>query len=145
MTVPLWVLLAFAVWTLLVLLAGVGVHRWGRILSRKAELTDFPGGVAQGAPFYCRAMRAHANCVENLPVFAAIAIVAAIAGIDTPRLDQLAIVFLVARVGQTLTHMLFPETNLTIGIRFSFFAAQVFVMLWMAAIIAFTAWSQASP
>ena len=33
MTTPLWVLLAFAVWTLLVLLAGVGVHRWSRIFS----------------------------------------------------------------------------------------------------------------
>ncbi|MEZ5827527.1 MAG: MAPEG family protein [Hyphomicrobiales bacterium] len=140
MTVPLWVLLGFAAWTLMVPLTGVGVHRWGSVLSRKAELTDFPGGVVQGAPFYCRAMRAHANCVENLPVFAAIAIMAAIAGIDTPRLDQLAIVFLAARVGQTLTHMLFPETNLTIGIRFSFFAVQIFAMLWMITIIVFTAW-----
>jgi hypothetical protein len=57
MTIPLWVLLAFAVWTVLVLLSGVGIHRWSRILSRKAELADFPGR-------------------------------AAVAGIDTPRLDQ---------------------------------------------------------
>lgn len=141
MTVPLWVLLAFAVWTVLVLMAGVGVHRWSRILARNAELTDFPGGVAEGAPIYRRAVRAHANCVENLPVYAAIAITAAIADVDTPRLDQLAIVFILARGGQTLTHMLFPETNRTVGIRFSFFAVQVFAMLWMAAIVAFTAWS----
>jgi uncharacterized MAPEG superfamily protein len=141
MTVPLWVLLAFAVWTVLVLLAGVGVHRWSQILARKAELTDFPGGVAEGTPIYRRAVRAHANCVENLPVYGAIAITAAIAGVDTSRLDQLAIVFILARTGQTLTHMLFPETNRTVGIRFSFFAVQVFAMLWMAAIVAFTAWS----
>jgi len=50
MTTPLWILLAFAVWTLLVLLAGVGVHRWSRILFRRAELTDFPGGVVEGTP-----------------------------------------------------------------------------------------------
>jgi uncharacterized MAPEG superfamily protein len=141
MTTPLWVLLAFAVWTLLVLLGGVGVHRWSRILSGKAELTDFPGGVVEGTLLYRRVTRAHANCVENLPVYAAIALTAAIAGVDSPRLDQLVIVFLVARIGQTLTHTLFRESNITVGIRFAFFAMQVTVMLWMAAIIALTAWS----
>jgi uncharacterized MAPEG superfamily protein len=141
MTTPLWVLLAFAVWTLLVLLAGVGVHRWTRILSGRAELIDFPGGVVEGTPLYRRVTRAHANCVENLPVYAAIALTAAIAGVDTPRLDQLAIVFLVARICQTLVHTLFRESNVTIGIRFSFFTIQVAVMLWMAAIVARTAWT----
>jgi uncharacterized MAPEG superfamily protein len=125
---------------LLVLLVGVGVHRWAHVLARKAELTDFPGGVAEGAPFYRRAMRAHANCVENLPVYGAIAITAAIAGVDTPGLDRLAIVFLLARFGQTLIHMLFRETNRTIGIRFSFFMVQFLVMLWIAAIVAIAAW-----
>ncbi len=141
MTTPLWVLLAFAVWTLLVLLAGVGVHRWSRILSRKAELTDFPGGVVEGTPLYRRVTRAHANCVENLPVYAAIALTAAIAGVDTPRLDQLAVVFLVARICQTLTNTLFRESNVTVGIRFGFFTVQVAAMLWMAAIVARTAWT----
>jgi uncharacterized MAPEG superfamily protein len=140
MTTPLWVLLAFALWTLLVLIAGVGVHRWTQILARKAELTDFPGGVAEGAPVYRRAVRAHANCVENLPVYAAIAIIAAIAGVDTPGLDRLAVVFLAARIGQTLTHMLFRETNRTIGIRFGFFTVQVIALIWMAAIVAIAAW-----
>ncbi|MFW2392220.1 MAG: MAPEG family protein [Methyloceanibacter sp.] len=140
MTVPLWVLLTLAVWTLLVLLAGVGLHRWSLILSSKAELTDFPGGVAEGAPAYCRAVRAHANCVENLPVYGAIAITAAIAGVDTPRLDQLAIVLLIARIGQTLIHMIFRETNRTVAIRFGFFAVQLLAMFWMAAIVAMTAW-----
>jgi uncharacterized MAPEG superfamily protein len=144
MTVPLWVLLAFAVWTILVLLAGVGVHRWSRILSGRSELTDFPGGVVEGPPLYRRVTRAHANCVENLPVYAAIVLTAVIAGVDTPRLDQLAIVFLIARICQTLTHTLFHETNVTVGIRFSFFAVQLVAMLWMAAIVALSAWPAAS-
>ena len=75
------------------------------------------------------------------PVYAAIALTAAIAGVDTLRLDQLAIVFLVARICQTLTHTLFRESNVTVGIRFSFFTIQVTVMLWMAAIVARTAWT----
>jgi uncharacterized MAPEG superfamily protein len=141
MTTPLWVLLAFAMWTLLVLLAGVGVHRWSRILSGRSELTDFPGGVVEGPPLYRRVTRAHANCVENLPVYAAIAVTAAIAGVDMLRLDQLAIVFLAARICQTLTHTLFRETNVTVGLRFTFFVVQVTAMLWMAVIVARTAWA----
>ena len=140
MTIPLWVLLAFAVWTVLVLLVGVGVHRWSRILSRRAALTDFPGGGTEGPPVYRRATRAHANCVENLPVYGAVAVTAAIAGIDTPPLDHLAIVFLAARICQTLTHMLFRETNVTIAVRFLFFAIQIFAVLSMAAIVARAAW-----
>ncbi|MGH6866228.1 MAG: MAPEG family protein [Methyloceanibacter sp.] len=144
MTVPIWVLLAFVVWTILVLLAGIGVHRLSRILSGQAKPTDFPGGAAEGPPAYRRAVRAHANCVENLPLFAAIALTAAVAGIDTPRLDQLAIAVLVARICQTLTHMLFAETSLTVGLRFVFFTLQLLAMFWMAAIVAVTAVS-ASP
>ena len=135
-TIPLWGLLAFAVWTVLVLLSGVGIHRWSRILSRKAELADFPGGAAEGTPAYCRATRAHANCVEDLPIYVALALTAAVAGIDTPRLDQLAVTILIARVCQSLVHMILPETNITVGIRFSFFAVQLVAFLWMAIIIA---------
>ena len=119
MTIPLWVLLAFAVWTVLVLLSGIGVHRWSRILSRIAELADFPTGVAEGTPAYCRATRAHATCVENLPIYAALALTGAVAALDTPRLDQLAVTILIARVGQGQVHMILPETNIAVGIRFS--------------------------
>jgi len=145
-TAPLWVLLAFAVWTLLVLIAGVGVYRWHRVLTGRAKPAEFPGGLPEGAPpIYRRVTRAHANCVENLPVYAAIALTAAVAGIDTPRLDQLAIAVLIARIGQTLTHMLFPETNRTVRIRFAFFFIQVSAILWMVAIIAMTAAFGPSP
>jgi uncharacterized MAPEG superfamily protein len=141
MTIPLWALLGFGVWTILVLLAGVGVYRWGRILGGHAELTDFPGGAVQGPPFYRRAMRAHANCLETLPVFAAIVLIAAVAGVATPRFDQLAVAVLLGRIGQTLTHMVFPESNVTVGIRFTFFSVQLLALLWMAAIIALSAGS----
>jgi hypothetical protein len=76
MSLPLWMLLGFAGWTLLVLLAGVGVRRWLLIFSGQASLTSFPGDTPHGSPAYRRATRAHANCVENLPVFAAIVLTA---------------------------------------------------------------------
>ena len=48
MTLSLWMLLAFAGWTLLVLLTGVGVYRWSLIFTGRAELTSFPGDTPHG-------------------------------------------------------------------------------------------------
>ena len=66
MTIPVLVLLAFAAWTLLTLFGSVGVYRWSRILTGRASIAraDLP----QGSEWYQRAVRAHMNCVENLPV-----------------------------------------------------------------------------
>lgn len=135
MTIPLWVLLAFAVWTLLVLLGTVGVYRWSRILTRRAQITDFPPTDAQGAGWYQRAMRAHANCLENLPVYGAIAIVAWIAKVDTPTMDMLAIVLIAARVIQTIIHVSLSPTNTVTAMRFAAFITQIICMLWMATLI----------
>lgn len=136
MTTPLWVLLAFAVWTLLVLIAGVGFYRTRRILTGKAEPVDFPGGVVEGTGFYARATRAHANCLETLPVYASLALIAAVLRIDTQGLDVAAIILLIGRICQSLIHMSLPITNLTVRVRGLFFLAQVIAMLWMAVIIA---------
>jgi hypothetical protein len=132
MTTPLWVLLAFAVWTLVVLMVGVGIRRWSLILTGRAQLTDFPADVAHGSTAYRRAMRAHANCVENLPVYGAIALTAFAAQAASSLLDALAIAVIAARIGQTLVHTIFVETNATVLIRFLLFFAQVIAMLWMA-------------
>ncbi|MEM7399254.1 MAG: MAPEG family protein [Pseudomonadota bacterium] len=136
MTTPLWVLLAFAVWTILVLLSGVAVHRWRLILSKQANFADFSGGAVEGTDFYARATRAHANCLESLPIFGALALIAAVAGIDTPRLDQLAIAILIARIAQSVVHMALPVTNTTAPIRGALFGVQLIAFLWMAVIIA---------
>jgi uncharacterized MAPEG superfamily protein len=129
-------LLAFACWTLLVLLVGVGIRRWLLIFQGQAALTSFPGDTPHGSQAYRRAMRAHANCIENLPVFSAIVLVGAFAQRLTPTTDMLAIVFMAARVAQTSIHMALPETNATIAVRFSFFLIQIVAMIAMAVQIA---------
>jgi uncharacterized MAPEG superfamily protein len=136
MTIPLWVLLAYAVWTLLLLLGGIEAYRVFLIVTRRARPSDFPGGVIEGPPFYARAMRAHLNCVENLPVYSALALIAAVASIDTPWMDRLAIAVLIGRIGQSLTHLLFPVTDRTTTFRFAFFLVQIVAMLAMAILIA---------
>jgi hypothetical protein len=141
MTTPLWVLLAFACWTVLVLMIGVGISRWSLILTGRAQLTDFPADVAHGSTTYRRAVRAHANCVENLPVYGAIVLAAFAAQATSPTLDGLALVFIVTRVGQSTVHMALAETNVTVGVRFTFFLAQVVAMAWMAWEVVRFAWA----
>lgn len=132
MTTPLWALLAFAIWTLVVLLIGIGVRRWSLILTGRAQLTDFPADTTHGSTAYRRAVRAHLNCVENLPVFGAIVLIAAVTQVTSPVLDTLAIVFMAARVSQTLVHVSVTETNATVLVRFISFLVQIIAMFWMA-------------
>ena len=136
MTQSLWMLLGFAAWTLTVLMVGVGVRRWGLILTGRANLTSFPADTPHGSPGYRRAMRAHAKCVENLPVFGAIVLPASAAHLEAAGFDQLAAAVLAARVAQSSIHMALPETNRTVAIRFAFFLAQIAAMIAMLVLLA---------
>lgn len=136
MTVPLWVLLAFAAWTLLTLITGVGIHRWSHILTGRAEPVDFRAEVPHGPERYRRAMRAHANCVENLPVYAAVVLAMVATGVTAPVLDQLALVFIAARVAQTTVHIVPPATNTWVLIRAVIFIVQLVCVAWMGVYVA---------
>jgi uncharacterized MAPEG superfamily protein len=104
-TIPMWVLLAFAAWTLCVLCATIGVYRWSRIFAGRATIREWRADAAQGAQWYQRAMRAHMNCVENLPVYGAVALAAFVAGVSGPATDVLALAFLAARMLQSIVHV----------------------------------------
>jgi len=136
MTTPVWVLLGFAGWTLLTLLGSVGVYRWSRILTRRASLGEWRADVQQGSEWYQRAMRAHMNCVENLPVYGAVVVAIVASGVRAPLLDVLAVVLLVARVCQTVVHLALTQTDVVAGIRFVFFFAQLACMLAMGIYVA---------
>jgi uncharacterized MAPEG superfamily protein len=139
MTVPQWALLGFAVWTLLVLFGTVGVYRWSRILTGRVSISEWQADRPQGSDWYQRAMRAHMNCAENLPVFAAIVVCATAAGADSHLLDWLAGAILVARICQTTTHLALTPSDLAASVRFAFFFVQAICMLAMAAAVAVAA------
>lgn len=136
MNVPTWVLLGFAAWTILVLLMGVGIVRWSRILGGRAKLNEFPADVPHGGARYRRAMRAHANCVENLPVLGAVVVAANAAGVHGGPIDVLAVAYLAARVLQTITHVALDETPAAVGVRFAFFFTQIVCVTWMGVLVA---------
>jgi hypothetical protein len=61
------------------------------------------------------------------------------AGVRSPTLDVLAIVFLAARVCQTVTHIAFALTNRATAARFLFFLVQIVCMFWMGIHVALRA------
>lgn len=136
MTIPLWCALAFAAWTLLTLGFGVGSYRWSRILTGRARFEDYSEYRIEGNGYYPRGMRAHANCVENLPVFAAIVLVIAAVGLQSSALNVLSVMVIVARVLQTSVHVGFEQTNTVVVFRSMFYNTQWLAMLAMIAIIA---------
>jgi len=125
MTIPQWTLLGFAAWTLGLLMATVGVYRWFNILFAKAGLASFRSDQLEGAGWYQRGTRAHANCIENLPVFGAIVYVISTIGLEGPMVDTLCIAILAARVCQSTMHVSQVQTDKVVAIRFSFYSVQL--------------------
>jgi uncharacterized MAPEG superfamily protein len=135
MTVPVWMLLAFATWTVVLLLGTVGVYRWSRILTGSVPISEFRADRVEGEDWYKRAMRAHANCVENLPVFGAVVLALQAGGVRGPMVSWLCIGVVAARVVQSLVHVSFVQTNAVVSVRFAFFVVQLVAFLSLSAII----------
>jgi uncharacterized MAPEG superfamily protein len=80
-------------------------------------------------------MRAHANCLENLPLYTAVVVAIVATGIQSVVLDRLAIVFLAARVCQTIVHVALAATNFATTLRFIFFSTQLICVVAMGMIV----------
>lgn len=124
MTIPLWCLVAFVLWTigLVVLLS---FARW-RHLAAGGSHRDF--GVPDERRLMWRAFRAHLNCLENLPLFATVVLVATVRGVVHPLLDLFAVVYFIARVGQTTVHLAGRPGS----VRFTFLVVQLLCLIGLA-------------
>jgi uncharacterized MAPEG superfamily protein len=136
MPIPLLTLLGFAFWTLLILMITVGVHRWSHILTRRATIASFPADASNGPDWYKRGTRAHANCVENLPVYAVIVFASMYLGVSGRWVDVLSVAVLAARVVQSSVHICFVQTDRAVSVRFSFYSVQLVAMLVMLVMLA---------
>ncbi|MGZ9738312.1 MAPEG family protein [Pseudomonas azerbaijanorientalis] len=136
MTIPMWMLLGFATWTLLLLMATVGVYRWVRILFSNVPIASFRSDQLEGEDWYRRGTRAHANCVENLPVFGVIVFVISALGVDGPAVSYLSMIVLIARVCQSLVHVSHVQTDRFVAVRFTFFCLQLICFLALIVIAA---------
>lgn len=124
-------LLLFAAWTLVLMLLYVG-YRIVLVLSMKKRADSWVRGMpAQDPPFVTRAHHAHLNCVENLPVFAAI-VLSAIALGKPHVVDGLAGWVLCLRLAQSTVHLI-GVSHWLVFIRANLFTLQVllfFYMIW---------------
>ena len=122
-------LLGFAGWTLLLVIA-VFLYRGMRFLGG-TPINHWPRAAKPGddAPMVRRIEDAHANCLENLPIFAVVVLAAAALG-RLEAVNVLAPYVLYARIGQTSAH-LSGTGQFHVLVRATFWAAQLVLFVWM--------------
>lgn len=132
MTTPLLSLLAFAMWTIGLVLFGVGPMRFRAMARREIKGHEIRAEKAgsQISERYQRLHRAHLNAVENLPVFAAIILVAHVSGVQSGAFAALAVAVVVLRVGQSVSHII-SGRGAMLNLRFTCFVLQLLAMVSM--------------
>lgn len=128
------VLALFIVWTLLLLILMEGVRCY-HVATGRVRANEFRPDNSNLSPFMQRLARAHANCVEGLPVFGGLLMVALITG-RAAVTDPLAPWLLAARIVQSSVHVLSLNV-LAVNVRFAAFVVQLCIGLyWASALLA---------
>jgi uncharacterized MAPEG superfamily protein len=117
-------LAGFAGWYVLLTVA-LGIYRSTLTLSGQKAANSFAPDGSDVSAFGRRLNRARDNCYENLPLFAALALAASLAG-RTAVTDPLAMPVLYARIAQSLTHIASTSVP-AVYVRFGFFLAQLVI------------------
>ncbi len=123
MTSPTAVALTgFIAWTL-ALLVLMETIRSKMVLTRQVAANGFMPDNANLSPFMQRLARAHANCLEGLPIFGGLMLVAMVTG-RAGLTDGLAPVLLGARLVQSCIHLASLSPT-AVTLRFTAFAVQM--------------------
>ena len=129
MSNTLLALLGFLSWTLLLLVL-MEVIRSKLVLAREVPANGFNPDNAGLSPFMQRLARAHANCLEGLPLFGGFMLLAVVAG-KPDVTDPLALVLLAARVVQSVIHLVSTSAS-AVTARFTAFAVQMGIAIYWA-------------
>lgn len=131
-------LTGFIAWTLGLLIV-MEVLRSALVLRGQVPANGFKPDNANLSPFMQRLARAHANCIESLPVFGGLLLVAWVSG-RAPLTDSLAYLLLGARIVQSSVHLA-SLSNAAVTVRFSAFAVQMAIgAYWAIRLLAAVAW-----
>ena len=121
-------LLGLVAWALLLIVLLVN-QRGLLVLSGKMAVNAFnPDGSNTPSNFGQRLVRTHANCLENLPLQAAVLLYAMHAG-QTALTDPLALLLLGARLFQSAMHLI-STGPLFVWLRFAGLLAQMLILAW---------------
>ena len=129
MSTSLFALLGFISWTLFLLVLMEGI-RSKLVVTGAVPANGFDPGNSSLSPFMQRLARAHANCIEGLPVFGGLLLLAVVAG-KSHVTDTLACVFLGARIVQSLIHLA-STSPAAVTARFTAFAVQMGIAVYWA-------------
>ena len=124
-------LTGFMAWTLFLLVLMEGI-RSKLVLTKARAANSFTPDNASLSPFMQRLARAHANCLEGLPIFGGLMLVAMATGRASVT-DPLAFVLLGARVVQSGIHLA-SLSSTAVTLRFSAFAVQMGIAVFWSAV-----------
>lgn len=122
-------LTAFIAWTL-ALLVLMEALRAALVLRGKVPPSGFRPDNGNLSPFMQRLARAHANCLEGLPIFGGLMGVALVTG-QAALTDPLAFWLLGARLVQSLVHLA-SIGDMAVNLRFAAFSVQMGIAAWWA-------------
>jgi hypothetical protein len=123
------VLTLFIAWALLLLVL-MEIVRSCLVVSGRARSNEFKPDNSNLSPFMQRLARAHANCIESLPVVGGLLVVA-IATDQTKVTDPLAPWLLLARIAQSSAHLA-SSSVAAVNLRFGFFVVQMAIAVYWA-------------
>lgn len=126
MNPALHALAGFAGWTILLTLI-MATNRMANMFGgAKIPINKFSPSGEDLPGFGHRITRAHMNCVENLPTFAALVAAAGFSG-QFGVMEGTAMYVLYARIGQSVAHLI-STAPVMVWIRATFFFVQVLLM-----------------
>ena len=129
MSQTLLALLGFTCWTLALLVLMEAI-RSKLVLTGEVPANGFNPENSNLSPFMQRLARAHANCLEGLPVLGGLMVVAILAG-KADVTDPLAYVLVAARIVQSTIHLA-STSAVAVTARFAAFAVQLGIAVYWA-------------
>jgi len=129
MNPTLTALTGFVAWSLFLLVL-MELIRSKLVVTKVVPANGFTPDNSNLSPFMQRLARAHANCVEGLPIFGGLMLIAVVAG-KTTVTDPLAYWFLWARIIQSVIHLC-SLSSLAVTLRFGAFTVQLAIGVYWA-------------
>ncbi|MBK6630120.1 MAG: MAPEG family protein [Betaproteobacteria bacterium] len=129
MNATLIALTGFIAWTLFLLVL-MELVRSKLVLTKVVPANGFQPDNANLSPFMRRLARAHANCLEGLPIFGGLMLIAVVAG-QSAVTDPLAYLLLAARIVQSVIHLA-SLSPVAVTLRFMAFSVQMVIAAYWA-------------
>jgi uncharacterized MAPEG superfamily protein len=125
MTTPLWSLFAFVAFAIGSIL-GSFAWRGALMLQGKAKITDFKkDDMSDRSEAYRRFHLAQLNVTTNLPIFASVVVIGALAGVSSAVFAQASVILVGARAVQFSAQVISMKSVVFVNTRFAAYLVQV--------------------